>query len=94
MNHGPRDITAEGPPDDEQDLGQFKKLGESLLEEFSMVQSMIERDNAGQAPSSIRAAIDVEKNATVKKIQDMAVEMHCITGKVVPNSHSFCLDCS
>lgn len=72
----------EGPPSEESDWAQFVVQGGRILEELRGLRHEIEKRNPGKAKAAVTRALNVERDAMVKKILDLAVELKCTSGKV------------
>ena len=72
----------EGSPDESSDWAQFVIRGGNILAELSSIKKEIEKKKAGQAKASITKVVNIQKEATVQNLLDMAVELHCTSGKV------------
>lgn len=87
--HKQYELAKEGLPDENSDWAQFVTRGGYILAELSSVKNEIEKKKAGQAKASITKAVNIQKEAIVKKLLDTAVEMHCTSGKVSRNYAPF-----
>lgn len=72
----------EDPAEDGDDKSQFVVLGGNLLEELSGAKFMIEREMSGQPALKMAKAISKEKDETVKKIKELAMDLKLLSGKV------------
>ncbi|TVY86021.1 UPF0696 protein-like protein [Lachnellula willkommii] len=73
---------AEGPPDDDSQWARFVVEGGNLLEELLVLKNKIEKEKAGSTKATVTKALNVQRNIIVEKLLDIAVEMHCTSGKV------------
>lgn len=82
-----QDTRGEAPLDEESDWAQFVIYGNIYLEELMITRHDIEKKMAGQAPSSITKAINDQKSLIVKKLFEIAGELHCASGKASYGPH-------
>jgi hypothetical protein len=80
------DLNAEGPPADNSDWAQFVVLGGKLLDGLMHIRHDIEKKKVGAAKSAVTKAVNVQRDMTVQKLLDTAVDCHCTSGKVLPGS--------
>ncbi|KAG9233070.1 hypothetical protein BJ875DRAFT_379371 [Amylocarpus encephaloides] len=73
--------SSKGPANEDANWATFVKLGNSLLEQLTVVKNDIEKKNAKKPKAIVARAIDVEKEKIVKQILDTAVELRRTTGK-------------
>ena len=76
-----RKTAGEGPEEPEAEWAQFITEGGFLLEELENSKKEIENQKTGEIMAISRAVGRVRED-TVKKLQDLAAELHCTTGKV------------
>ncbi|KAJ8063961.1 hypothetical protein OCU04_007807 [Sclerotinia nivalis] len=75
-------IHEEAPPDKDSDWGKCASEGNRLLEELTTLRNTIEKENAGEPTIPINLLMNKEKEVTVQKILDTAIDCQCTTGKV------------
>ena len=82
------DLNADGIPHEGEDRLRFESLAKDLLDQLFDMKSKIEKQKAGKAKSTITKTLNIEKEKVVKKILDVAVDMHCTSGKASVKHHS------
>lgn len=82
-----KDVSEEGPPDEESDWARFVVLGGNLLEELTTMRHNIEKQKSGAAKATITKALNPQRNKIVQKLLDTAVECGCTSGKVCLLNH-------